>query len=272
MTVTTPFDLAPSTLDELHDRIGSAHRRFADLVATTAPEVIVGTWTCRGVAAHLVTVINRYTAFSPERLAADPRGVDAINERELAQLLDRTVGDLLDRLRHEMQAFQATWGPASSIPLDMSVPFHGGGTLDVQSALTNAMGEFLVHGFDIASAVHRSWPIDERDGVLLCRFATRILPAYVRRSNTADVDLHLEIDGLAPWTMHVRGPAVEIIPSGANNEPCESSVSIRGTAGAIALLLYGRTPPPGEPLTISDHRRADDATDTFAITDYFEEP
>jgi uncharacterized protein (TIGR03083 family) len=261
-----PFDLAPATLVELHDRIGSAHHRFADLVGTTPPTTIVGTWTCRDVAAHLVTVINRYTAFTPDRLAADPRGVDAINERELTELVDHTTSDLLDRLRDEMRTFQAMWGPASRLALDMNVPFHGGGTLDVQSALTNAMGEFLVHGFDIASAAGRPWPIDERDAALLCRFSTRILPSYVRRSNTDDVDLLFDVDGLPPWTLHVRGPAVEVAAGGASSEPSGSSVSVRGEASAIALLLYGRTPPPHQRLTISG------ATDTFSINDYFEEP
>ena len=264
--MSVPFDLAPSTLVELHDRIASAHHRFADLVATVPPETIVGAWTCRDVAAHLVTVINRYTAFSTDRLAADPRGVDAINALELTELADHTTADLLDRLRHEMLAFQAMWGPARGLALDMSVPFHGGGTLDAQSALTNAMGEFLVHGFDIATAAGRRWPIDERDAALLCRFATRILPSYVRRTNTADIDVLFEADGLPPWTLRVRGPAVEVAAGAASSESFGSSVLIRGQASAIALLQYGRTPPPDQRLTISG------ATGTFSISNYFEAP
>lgn len=233
-------DFVVTTTTELDDRIDRAHRRFADLLADVPEHLSVGEWTGEDVIAHLVTVVNRYNVFDPGRLAPDPRGVDDINERELATLRGRSSAGLLGMLADEMRIFGEQWGPDGGIPLDAPLPFHGGATIDVQAGLTNLIGEFLVHGLDVARAADRPWAIDDRDGILLCGFAAQILPSYVRQTNTDALLVRLELDGLAPWVLDVTGPKASARAAVDGDRP---DVVLRGAALALPLLFYGRIQP-----------------------------
>lgn len=235
-------DFATSTTDELHDRIDRAHERFASLLGEVPADLTVGEWTGKELVAHLVNVVNRYNEFEPGRLAADPRGVDEINQRELESIRDRTLGDLLADLDDEMRSFRSSWGPERGIPLDTPLPFHGGATIDVQSGLINLVGEYLIHGLDIARAIGRPWPIDDRDAVLLAGFGTQILPYYVSQTNTEDLLLHLDLEGMVPWALEVHGPTAAARPA-AGTTDSDADVVLRGLPVAVPLLFYGRIGP-----------------------------
>jgi uncharacterized protein (TIGR03083 family) len=230
-------DFLTTTSAHVHERIDEAHRRFAGLVADVDPDLAVGGWTVAQVAGHLVNVTNRYNDFAPSRLASDPRGVDVINDQELEPLVGADVADLLARLDEELERFRSAWGPGAGLPLDMPIPFHGGGKIDVQSALTNMMGELLIHGFDVAAAADRPWPIDEGDGALLVAFASQILPAYVRASNEEHLVLHIEVPGVEPWALEVDGRSATSRPPSGDDRP---AVRLEGSAAAMALVFYGR--------------------------------
>lgn len=230
-------DFVPTTTIELHERISAAHARFASVARELPPTLLASSWTSAEVVAHLVNVVNRYNEFDPQRLAADPRGVDDINQRELRALADRSVAELLDDLDREMEGFGDRWGPSTGMALDLPMPFHGGTTIDLQSALTNLIGEFLFHGLDLAKVGGRAWPLDRRDGELLCGFGTQILPAYVRRGNEHDLLIHFDLDGVAPWALEVRGP---IGTSRAPVADDRADVTFQGAALPIARMFYGR--------------------------------
>ncbi|MEZ5144522.1 MAG: maleylpyruvate isomerase N-terminal domain-containing protein [Acidimicrobiales bacterium] len=192
-------DFVETTYPELEARIDAAYDRFTDLVGRVAQDQPVGpTWTARDVVAHVLCVVNRYTAFEPGRLAETPRGVDAINQRELEEHVGRSTTELLEVLADEMARFRGQWGAGSGLPLDLALPFHGSTTIDLQSGLTNLIGEYLVHGRDVAEASTVPWAIDDRDGALLCGFATQLLPSYVRAANDVRLSLRFDLDGVAP--------------------------------------------------------------------------
>ncbi len=231
-------DYVTTTAEELGGRIDAAHRRFATLARAVPGDQPIGdAWTSRGVVGHVINVVNRYTAFDPSRLADTARGVDAINQREMEALADRSVEELLAMLDEEMQRFQEQWGPQVGLPLDLPIPFHGGATIDLQSGLTNLIGEFSVHGLDVAVASDVPWSIEDRDAELLCAFATQILPAYVRPANAERAVLHFDIPGVAPWALEVDGP------SGTSRHPQPGETPdlvLAGPAESIALLFYQR--------------------------------
>ncbi len=232
-------DFVATTSGELHARIDAAYERFVALAASVPDEcpVDTGAWTARDVVAHLVNVVNRYNEFDPTRLAADPRGVDDVNARELVGLTGRSTAELLVDLADEMRAFREKWGPTSGIPLDTPLPFHGGSRIDYQAGMVNLIGEYLIHGLDLARANDVGWEIDERDGALLVSFGTQLLPHYVRQTNTHELLMHLELDDVAPWALSVRGAAGESREPRAGDRP---DVVLRGRALPIALLFYAR--------------------------------
>lgn len=230
--------LVTTTPTELAERTDLAYERFAALLAATPDTLGVdGAWTAVQVAGHLLNVVNRYVDFSPDRLADAPRGVDVINEDELTTLAGRPMSEVLADLATEMGRFRANWGPQTGLPLDLELPFHGGGTIDLQAGLTNLMGEYLVHGLDVARAAGVDWPIDDRDGALLAAFAARLLPRYVRATNTEGLHVRLDLDGLHPWVLEVEGPAAMSRTPQADDQP---DVCLRGPATPVALLFYRR--------------------------------
>ncbi len=261
-------DFVVTTAEELHDRIDHAHQRFAAVVGGVPADLPVGMWRAHDVVAHVLNVINRYNDFDPGRLAAGPRGVDEINQRELEALDGHSVDELLACLGDEMTRFRGHWGPGAGIPLDTALPFHGGATIDFQSALTNVIGEFLVHGLDVARADGQPWTIDDRDGALLCGFATQLLPYYVRGTNVLDLIIDFRLDGVGPWVLDVSGPRAR----SRRPEPGEHpDLVVAGAAVPAALLVYSRVDLSGAEaagLHVSSPR----GVDRSVLTGLFEEP
>jgi uncharacterized protein (TIGR03083 family) len=229
------MDIIDATVDELHARIALAHDRFARALAAAPADLQVGRWTAADVGAHVVTVINRYTAFRPDRLANSPRGVDEINDRELEALRGQPPDALIATLADEMQRFHQQWGTDLVFPLDMPIPFHAG-TIDVQAGLTNALGELLIHGRDLAIASGGEWPIEDRDAALLCGLGALILPAYVRATNRATLDVGVQVDGVTPWRLVIDGPNAESVL----DDDGPADFVLEGRAEGLALLAYGR--------------------------------
>lgn len=231
-------DFVATSPAELSTRIDAAYERFVALFdRPSAERPIRSAWTARDVLAHLVNVVNRYTDFKPNRLADEPRGVATINDHEIATLADRTPAQLLRLLADEMVVFRSKWGPDAGISLGMPVPFHGGGSIDVQSVLTNLIGEYLLHGLDVAAEQGVPWPIDDRDAQLLCAFGTQLLPAYVRASHKARLSVRFDLDGVAPWLLDIDG-AVGISRRALDDDAAD--VHLRGPAAPVVLLFYAR--------------------------------
>jgi hypothetical protein len=231
-------EFVTTTGEELLARIAVAHARFADAAAAAPPDLAVdGAWGVRDVVAHLVNVIDRYVAYRPERISSTARGVDDINARELDELAGVGTVELLDQLTAQLDVLALRWGV---VPLDQQVPFHGGTTIDVQAVLTNAMGEFLVHGLDIANARGKEWLIDDRDGDLLLGFGTQILPCYVKPTNVGSVCARIEVAGCPPWLMAVDGATCA---SHLANVDDAFDVVLGGRASDIVLAFYGRVVP-----------------------------
>ena len=85
---TADVPLTDTSRDELRARIEHARTRFIDLARRADPAARVphSTWTVHQTVAHVLTVGHRYRALAQGgmyRRAADPRGVDIINQQEL---------------------------------------------------------------------------------------------------------------------------------------------------------------------------------------------
>ena len=221
-------------MSDFDDREQAAYERTVELFRTAPADARVsdGTWTVRDVLAHLVTVARRYT--SMPRLADTPRGVDAINAEELADLADVGVGELLGEYAQAFARYRELWVP---MPVEHRWPFHGGGQLGTTELRANWLGEMLVHGYDAAVAAGVDWPIGDADARDLLAFLREVLPAY-GRTGCAPVSVGLALDGCEPWTLVVDADGVRAAGAGA------ADATLSGPPGVALLVLYQRLSPP----------------------------
>jgi uncharacterized protein (TIGR03083 family) len=215
--------------------------RFVELTTSVPEDTLVagGPWTARDLVGHVLTVARRYTErdiSSTEGLGATPREVDRLNDVELAALGAVRRAELVVALRDQMEAVRRAF-PADEVDLAATYPFHGGGRLDAAGGLSNLVGEFLLHGRDLALTVGAKWPIPRRDAELILNGVLQLVPAYARRDSDESLLLGLRTPGTAPWFLHFdRGTAT----SGSARPDRAPDVVLRAPAAPLVLALYSR--------------------------------
>jgi uncharacterized protein (TIGR03083 family) len=240
--VTTPYRYLTATdAAELLGRVAAARDRFVALAGSVDPSLqpAGSTWTARDITGHLLTVLRRYTRrdrSSTEGLADSPREVDRLNAVQLAALGDTPRDALLADLVAESNLLLGAF-PPDSVDLHTRYPFHGGVTVDLAAGFGNLVGEFSIHGRDLALAAGRPWPIEERDAVLILNGVMQIIPAYARRSATQPLRVRLDIRTAAPWLLDFAGGSL----TSRAAEPGEPvDVVLRAPAQTLVLSLYSR--------------------------------
>ncbi len=227
--------------DELWERIDQAQARFTALVKSVGPHLVAegSTWTARDVVGHVLTVARRYTerdVMSTEGLGDSPRAVDAINDAELLELQGLEMDELLAQLEVQMKTVRAVLPPEST-DLHFRFPFHGGVSIDAAGGLSNLIGEFLVHGRDLARSARRSWNIDARDALLIINGVLQILPGYAEPAATDSLKVCLRVSGASDWVLAFDQGKLDSRPA-TSREMVD--VVLKAPAETLLLVLYSR--------------------------------
>lgn len=191
--------------------------------------------------AHVASVAPRYAKFphGTQRLAETPASVPALNADEIEALgtwpiseLLRLLGDSVDEVIRQVEGF----GDAPP-----EYRFHGGELVAADGALGILLGELVVHGFDLAKSLHRSWPISGRQVSLILSGVEPILPGWVEPAKAAGhqaaYEVHLR-DGRRHIICFTDGKLDRELPPGRHID-CH----VGGNPGAILLTLYRRISP-----------------------------
>jgi uncharacterized protein (TIGR03083 family) len=211
-------------------------------------------WTVGEAAAHLAVVARAFAAVAAGRPVA-PAGVapdlDDFHER-LAQVNARAIaaaetGDpavLADRLEGGVAAFLRAVAERPGEDL-VATPWYGRGVtcrLDTLTCL--AIGEVVVHGYDIARALRRPWPIHpEHARLVVAGVYPAMIPLTVDTEATAGLHAayELRVRGGPRFVVRFHDGAASVEPPAGRPVDCWMS------ADPVALLLlgYGRTGPWG---------------------------
>jgi uncharacterized protein (TIGR03083 family) len=159
-----PSDLT-TILTQARSALESTARRTVDLVRSL-PDLDVplpppSVWTVREAAIHMVTYNDVYVEIAkgtPSPLALQARAPLAIeNDRRIAEVSETDPGRVADLLAQgTARLLEATAGRSG----DETVIFHENNAMDLAGMVCICLGEQLLHGYDIATAVEFPWPID----------------------------------------------------------------------------------------------------------------
>lgn len=193
--------------DELWDRVHQAHRRFAALLSVTpGRHPIPGSaWTAGEVAGHLLTVLRRYSRrdlSSPLGLSPSFEELGDLNDAELDGLGPTSVGDILDQIWKELADIELLLPRDSD--LHQLYPFHGEQQLDAAGWLGNLIGEFLVHGRDVARSRGKPWQIGSRNAALILNFGVQVAPGTVSPDYPGDLKLEIRTPQSNSWIFDLQ--------------------------------------------------------------------
>jgi uncharacterized protein (TIGR03083 family) len=229
-------------LDRVRPAIEQVGERFADLAASASdPDRRVPNspaWTVREAVAHVVTVAPRYAA-GPERRGTwvpDPRELPELNDAEIRALGTHGMDELADRLRRGLAALCEQIEDYGAAP--PSFRFHGGEPVAADVALGILLGELVVHGWDIARALRRPWPIDPDHVALILDGLVPILPGWVdpdqARGLTATFEVRLR--GQATHVFAFQDGRLQMDP----DQPRRVDAHISADPAALLLVIYRR--------------------------------
>lgn len=140
----------------------------------TSAQIKGSEWTVRDAAAHVISYASLWeAALQGQRSPIDDVSTLARhNERLIAAVKERTGRELAERLTRDYGQVVLA---AEKFPADLRILWHEGMLLDVPGALSLALSELLVHGYDIARTVRAPWPITRHDAGLASAGGTRML-------------------------------------------------------------------------------------------------
>ncbi len=173
---------------ELMTGLEAAGKRFTALLRSLAPgdeikpcEGLI--WNVGDVAVHVLTVVrrslgDRRRTSSPAELAQlNALGLNEIPERDphkIAELIDADMDIIIHRVYPKVAD-------------DRRFPFHSGTTIGARQALAITLGEFTLHGWDIAHACGKEWVIDPHIAALAWRGFLDPLHAWLKKDAAADL-------------------------------------------------------------------------------------
>ena len=243
-------------MPETRDALSRAAGRWADLLRSlpdTRATIPGSRWTVGDAAAHVVMDVRTEALVAAGEAVSwaegatsapgTPRGARELNARAVtaeAERDPRTLADMLVTAVSDFLEASAQLAPDHPMP---SQYFQGQMTLDLAGVTGAELGEVLVHGYDIAKATGRPWPVAADDARLALRAALRLTSAYINpdtaHGHTGGYDLRIR-----------GGPRVVIRFTDGRaslEQPGDAPVDCHILAAPVALLLvlYGRIPQWG---------------------------
>ena len=191
-------------------------------------------WTVGDAAAHMALAADVYAdcAEGRESPITDLGDLAAFNARFLAEHPERRCAALADALlAAEGRLLTAT----ASRRGDEFLPFHEGAPAPLGTVLSVALAELLTHGYDIARALGRPWPIRPEHARLAMAGVSWLLPRFVEeraaRGVRASYDVRLR--GGTRMTFRFDNGTLAVLPGGSG--PVDAHI----LADPVAFLLVG---------------------------------
>jgi uncharacterized protein (TIGR03083 family) len=198
-------------------------------------------WTAREAVAHLVTALDLYTeiatgtpspisACTPAAFAEDARRrIADVSETDPAKLA-YLLGDAADRF------VSAVTGPTG----DTVVTWHAGVELSLAELAGLMVGEMVLHGYDIAVACRRPWPLQADEvALILTAFGPHVgRTVDVEGTRELTVTFSVELRGVVSFVVRFDNGCYSLEPDGWGPVDC----AISADPAAFLLVTSERMP------------------------------
>jgi uncharacterized protein (TIGR03083 family) len=230
--------------------------RFADLIRSGhADAMATRDWTVSDTAAHVLSLAAHYpTLFDDDapRLAvpglsrrfatATVDNVREVNALALRHLPERDPNRLADDLLDAVDRLLAT---TAGIGPEQPVRWLGDALVPASGVLAHLVNELLLHGWDVARALSRPWPMPDADAAL---FIDEFLVGMIRRDYGSLLDtgarrprrpitVEFRSAHTATTRLTLRDGLVHV-----TDEPADARVTFR--PARFNLMLFGRVSVP----------------------------
>jgi uncharacterized protein (TIGR03083 family) len=241
------------TFAAVRDGLAVMYERYArllDKVDDTSIPVPGLDWTVRETAVHVSGTPLRYGAVACgdldlSAIPGDKQFLDARMRSLIADNAETDAKKLADQTREAVAHFLAT---TAEVAADQVVAYYAGVRPTVVRIAAALLGEPLVHGYDIATAVGVPWPIDPAYAALAVTGYRAGYPVIFQPSAAADLDAtyRIEITGTEAFSVRITDSAYEEVPVSAPADcviamdPVTALLVITGRLSQWAAIALGR--------------------------------
>ncbi len=217
---------------------GLAERTAALIRSVPDPDASIphSEWTITDAAAHLVCALGWFIDFAGGwRSPVQPGEGAAANARAIAELGERDSDRLAQMYLDRVQSYLDV---SANLPADQPVYWHYGVVVTLSMVSCLAVGESLVHAYDIARTAKRPWRIDPQAASLFLGAVAPILPLIVHpdKARGLRASYRLRLRGGPTFVMRIDNGKASVEPVSRN--PVDVHISLDPVAAF--LLIYGR--------------------------------
>ncbi len=216
----------------------SATERLAELLAAAPDSSVLAQrceWSLQEVAAHLITgapmFVDMANGIPGPATSLEPGYVKDFCERRIADLTETDPVKLSRLLLDGVEAFLDT---TIDRPGEDPVTFQAGLPFSLFGLVGVFLGEVLLHGYDMAAALGRPWPIDPGDASLVLAAYTPVfgLQAHPERTRGLSAAFGIDLRGAGAMTARFTDGAFRVEAAGG---PVDATLS----ADPVAFLMVG---------------------------------
>ena len=209
------------------------YARLMESVPDTSIAIPDSEWTVRDAAAHVAGGTQRMAALARGEASTvptvDKEYLDGRARKLIAEIPETDGKKLADQMREALGRLMAETATRSG---DQPITFHGGLHLMLAELVSMYLGEYLLHGYDVAVATGAPWPIDPGYAALAVGGFRRCYSGIFNPAAAAGLEATYRLDtaGTDPFFVRISNATYE--------EPATAgSVDCVITADSVTALL-----------------------------------